>query len=303
MRRSANIIPQAKQWIGASIFALLLLIRAGELHADWVLRGNAQQSGSYIAITREENNQIGAAWLDTRLNLTNDFDISVIVNLGTRDSNGADGLSVVLHNDPAGSNAVGGGTLGEWIGMNGIYPALSMEFDTWQNGNQGDPACDHIGINVFPASGSGLPNHAGGGPVCTAGNIEDGLDHTVRLVWNSAARNLLVYFDGVQTHSYTGDIAALLGSNLAWFGVAGSTGGSVNLQRFKAVDLSTSTKTVVDLNGGDAEPGDVLRYTVTPAGDRRSRRPKYIAKRRYPRQCHRLHCREHSFRRPGQLCR
>ncbi len=28
-------------------------------------------------------------------------------------------------------------------------------------------------------------------------------------------------------------------------------------------DLSTSTKSVVDLNGGDAEPGDVLRYTVT----------------------------------------
>ncbi|MCK5916513.1 MAG: DUF11 domain-containing protein, partial [Deltaproteobacteria bacterium] len=28
-------------------------------------------------------------------------------------------------------------------------------------------------------------------------------------------------------------------------------------------DLSTSTKTVVDLNGGDVEPGDTLRYTIT----------------------------------------
>lgn len=28
-------------------------------------------------------------------------------------------------------------------------------------------------------------------------------------------------------------------------------------------DLSTSTKTVVDLNGGDANPGDTLRYTIT----------------------------------------
>lgn len=28
-------------------------------------------------------------------------------------------------------------------------------------------------------------------------------------------------------------------------------------------DLSTSTKTVVDLNGGDADPGDILRYTIT----------------------------------------
>lgn len=30
-----------------------------------------------------------------------------------------------------------------------------------------------------------------------------------------------------------------------------------------APDLSTSTKSVVDLNGGDAEPGDTLRYTIT----------------------------------------
>ncbi len=30
-----------------------------------------------------------------------------------------------------------------------------------------------------------------------------------------------------------------------------------------ASDLSTSTKSVVDLNGGDADPGDVLRYTIT----------------------------------------
>lgn len=30
-------------------------------------------------------------------------------------------------------------------------------------------------------------------------------------------------------------------------------------------DLSTSTKTVQDLNGGDAEPGDTLRYTITIA--------------------------------------
>ena len=28
-------------------------------------------------------------------------------------------------------------------------------------------------------------------------------------------------------------------------------------------DLSTSTKTVVDMDGGDADPGDALRYTIT----------------------------------------
>ena len=35
------------------------------------------------------------------------------------------------------------------------------------------------------------------------------------------------------------------------------------IQPWYNTDLSTSTKTVVDLNGGDADPGDTLRYTIT----------------------------------------
>jgi len=44
----------------------------------------------------------------------------------------------------------------------------------------------------------------------------------------------------------------------------------------KISDLSTSTKTVLDLNGGDVEPGDVLEYTITliETGDKRA---KFVA--------------------------
>jgi hypothetical protein len=38
-------------------------------------------------------------------------------------------------------------------------------------------------------------------------------------------------------------------------------------------NLSTSTKSVVDMNGGEASPGDTLRYTITlteSAGARRA---------------------------------
>ena len=42
-----------------------------------------------------------------------------------------------------------------------------------------------------------------------------------------------------------------------------SNNSSADLTTVIAPDLSTSTKTVADLNGGDADPNDVLRYTIT----------------------------------------
>lgn len=52
----------------------------------------------------------------------------------------------------------------------------------------------------------------------------------------------------------------------AWEGTEGtvnrSGSGTFTVQN-PSSDLSTSTKTVVDKNGGDAEPGDVLEYTIT----------------------------------------
>ena len=40
---------------------------------------------------------------------------------------------------------------------------------------------------------------------------------------------------------------------------------STDATTVRASNLTTSTKSVVDLNGGDADPGDVLRYTITIA--------------------------------------
>src|SRR5690606_28821869 len=39
--------------------------------------------------------------------------------------------------------------------------------------------------------------------------------------------------------------------------------GNVDTAIIRHPDLSSSTKEVVDLNGGDANPGDTLRYTIT----------------------------------------
>lgn len=55
-------------------------------------------------------------------------------------------------------------------------------------------------------------------------------------------------------------------TNTAYVTVAGESNSASDTDSIIGAvfsDLSTSTKTVVDLNGGEADPGDVLRYTIT----------------------------------------
>ena len=215
--------------------ALCLALFSGKAHAAWVLQGNAYFNGSQMVLTPNAASQIGAAWMDSQINLNQNFDISYTFNFGSNDAGGADGIAFVLHRDSRGSSTVGGGTLGEWIGMNGIYPAIAVEADTYQNTSQGDPAYDHIGVDEYPSSGAGTPSHAGGGPVqasASSTNIEDGANHTFRVVWTASTRTLLVYFDGSLRLTYTRDfITNIFGGNTqVWWGFVASTGNATNLQ-------------------------------------------------------------------------
>lgn len=215
--------------------ALCLALFPGKARAAWVLQGNAYFNGSQMVLTPNATSQIGAAWMDSQINLNQNFDISYTFNFGSNDAGGADGIAFVLHRDPSGSSTVGGGTLGEWIGMNGIYPAIAVEADTYQNAGQGDPAYDHIGVDEYPSSGAGTPNHAGGGPVqasASSTNIEDGANHTFRVVWTASTRTLMVYFDGSLRLTYTRDfITNIFGGNTqVWWGFVASTGNATNLQ-------------------------------------------------------------------------
>ncbi|WP_157468565.1 lectin-like domain-containing protein [Desulfatibacillum aliphaticivorans] len=241
-------------------------------HAIWLDQGGPNER---IQLTANTTNQAGSAWIETQIDLDYDFDISFSIYLGTRDSNGADGISFALQNDPAGTSAFGdtsGG--GEWIGMNGICPSVSVEVDTWQNSNRGDPAADHVGVNVYTPSGSncsGTPNHAGAGPIQadpSSSNIEDGDEHDLRITWNATTHVMTVYFDGTQRLTYTNDIVNNVfgGDNMVYFGFTGSTGGSYNEQYIipNTPDV-TADKTVSPsfVYKADLYSGTELTYTIS----------------------------------------
>jgi uncharacterized repeat protein (TIGR01451 family) len=252
-------------------FLTLMPYHAFGAITDWQVNGSTTLSGNQVIVTKDLLNQAGSVWNLNKISLAKDFTITSTVYLGSKDANGADGIAFVLQNSPAGLNAFGDTTGGgEWIGMKGIYPAIGIELDTWQNTNRGDPTCDHLGIDVYPADGTGLPNHAGGGPSCNVAstpNVEDGLEHTLTTYWNATTKTLIISFDGAQRITYTNDIVNNIfgGVSEVYLGYTGSTGAYSNLQYFYLGTVSQDAEMAVTktVNTSTPSPNDNVIYTVS----------------------------------------
>ncbi len=196
------------------------------------LIGNASSVGNdCYQITPNFNNQSGAIWSPDRINMRLNFIIEFRIFLGTNDANGADGLTYVMKNSP---NPVIG-NLGGGMGYEGIGNSFAIEFDTWQNTDLSDPFFDHIAMVSAGINDHGTTQNLAGPIVAspTSNNVEDGMEHDVRIEWDATALTMSIYFDCNLRLTYTGDLINQVfgGSTFAYFGFTGSTGGAANLQR------------------------------------------------------------------------
>ncbi|MCW5907578.1 MAG: gliding motility-associated C-terminal domain-containing protein [Chitinophagales bacterium] len=222
------------------IFALILIcfLAEGISAQNYTILGNASSlSGcNCFRLTPNANNQAGAIFQNNTINLNNSFDYTFNVFLGCNGSSGADGIVFVLTSNPNGL-----GNQGEGMGYAGGNQPFSfaVEFDTWQNGNAGDPSFDHIGINS-----GGFYNHNVAGPVQASASsaiIDDCQWHTVRIVWDVNSNTFSVYFDGVLRISIVipNMVGTYFGGNpIVNWGWSGATGGGTNDQQVCV--LSTS---------------------------------------------------------------
>ena len=156
-------------------------------------------TGDCIQLTPDVAYSEGIAYHQTKLNLERFFEIEFDIYLGKKDE-GADGITFVIHNDPRGFNAFG--TYGECMGygrwrkdyLRGAYisPSIAIEFDTYQNLSQNDPACDHAayleGGTNFHTSFWNNDN--------TSYNLEDDRMHNFRFRWNPESKMVKVTLDG-----------------------------------------------------------------------------------------------------------
>ncbi len=199
---------------------------------DYFTNGNATRlpNSDCYRLTANANFQNGSVWYSDKLNLAKDFRLEFNMNLGNQDANGADGIVFVIQT--VGTKALGAS--GGGIGFTGFSPAFGIEFDTYQNGSEGDPSYDHL---AFLKNGVNNHNSANNlaGPVQIAknnANVEDGKDHLVVVQWIEASKTLQLYFDCDLRLSANIDLAKSIFNNQTevFWGFTAATGGASNNQ-------------------------------------------------------------------------
>ena len=198
----------------------------------YYLNGDAIVTGEdCYQLTEALGFEVGSVWYADQVDLSQPLDLQFLINLGNSD-NGADGICFVLQT--VGVDALGdaGGGLG-FLGED-FLPSFAIEFDTYQNGNYGDPAGDHIAMvsngNVDHTAGTAIA-----GPVqadAFSPNIEDGEDHQGRVTWDPLEQVVRVYFDcELRLEGFVDLVDDIFeGQNQVYFGFTAGTGGSVNVQ-------------------------------------------------------------------------
>jgi Ca2+-binding RTX toxin-like protein len=200
---------------------------------------------------------------EERVSLASSFNLTFQINVGN-DDNGADGMAFVLHNDPLGNHALGGG--GGAMGALNLHNGLAIQFDTFQNaGDPNDIANDHTSF-------MDTDSEAVLSPITDLGNIEDGNWHTVGVSWDGTT--LSYTFDGNLAGTLTGDIAAdyLGGSQYAYFGITGATGGLSHPGDVRLVSLDATAEdgsrlsldgSTTSTSGPNLMVGDETNNTIT----------------------------------------
>jgi gliding motility-associated-like protein len=193
-----------------------------------ISRARAIGSGCY-QINPDTQNTWGAIWSYSKINLTQSFDKTFLVNLGSKDA-GADGISFTLQNSSAGNTAVG--FIPSFLAYDNISPSLNIEIDTYNNSGNGYPdiAADHIAINrngsVYNVLSSAVTASSSGR------NIEDGQCHRFRVTWNPSSFAINVYFDDTLRINKAFDLVDSIfgGVTQVWWGFTGASGAFSNTQ-------------------------------------------------------------------------
>src|SRR4030042_6485994 len=114
---------------------------------DWSLVGDAARyaTTNSLRLTRNTTNLYGAGWWEPRTSLIDEGSFSMAFRFLMRDQGGggADGLTFAIQ-----PNSSAEGSPGQGLGYGGIPNSFAVEFDTWQNTDEGDPDANHIGIDL-----------------------------------------------------------------------------------------------------------------------------------------------------------
>ncbi len=226
-------------------------------------------TGGVLQLVPADYNQHGVAWYATPQPLTTGFTTSFQFQINNLNqcqgcTFPADGIALVIQNDPAGTAAIGYDDNGQNLSYgNGdviladapgtaILNSLAVELDTYYNPDFGDPDANHIAVqSCTPNNATTLSgNSSDHNYMCPDGSsaklalqslgtsvsLADGAIHTITVNYTpqgsctSNCNNFAVYLDSNLVLQITLNIAQqlyLMPNGSAYIGLTSATGGSV----------------------------------------------------------------------------
>src|SRR5581483_5622242 len=181
-------------------------------------------------LTDNKGSETSSAWYPYELPVATGFTTSFQFQI-TSTTSLADGFAFVIQANPNGTSVLGTTGAGGYIGYDGIPNSVAVEFDTFQNGNFGDPASPHIGIQSKGTAANSADHNTASlaGPVVGA-NFADGAVHTATITYS--AGTLSVFLDNSPTPVVTaavnlGTWLNLDGGTSAYVGFTAATGSAM----------------------------------------------------------------------------
>ncbi len=156
-----------KPFISALALSLAALSAQAGTFDSWSRNGSAQaiDSGNTLRLT-DDFGQAGSGWAPGKISLTNDFSLAFSFRLAG--GNSADGFTVTLQNNAAGSAALGTG--GGYLGYQGVDKSVAFIYDTYENGFDTDRVA---GNNTSVTAFGNLVDFWSGGTVGHAYDLRD----------------------------------------------------------------------------------------------------------------------------------
>ena len=174
-----------------------------------------------LQLTNGGLNQAGSAWFNTPVNITN-FTNDFAFQLENAD---ADGITFTIQNN--GPNSLGGA--GGGMGYTGLPRSVAIKFDLYNNNGEGD---DSTGIYQNGAA----PNTPFVDLTGSGIDLHNGDTFSVHMTYNGATLSMTIT-DGVTgavfSNNWAINIPQILGSNTAYVGFTGGTGGTTASQKIE----------------------------------------------------------------------
>jgi hypothetical protein len=262
-------------------------------------------TGGVLRLTTANINQHGAAWYYLPQPLSTGFTTAFQFQISSTNSCffctfPADGLALVIQNDPAGTGAIGYTGNGQNMSYgnndistasgpgNAILNSLAVELDTHQNTNYDDPDGNHIAVqSCGPNNSSTLtPNSADHNYTCPNGSLAkialeslpsglsltDGKTHTITVNYlppgtcTSGCNNFSVYMDSTLILQTTVNLATqlnLTSDGSAYIGFTAATGSLVENNDIISWSFSSLPLAPITINQPLQPTQTIFNYTPT----------------------------------------